>query len=343
MILKTSATLLAAFVMTGAMCLAAPLQSAGSLTFGPNGVLFVGDSVGGQIVAFETADTVKSAAQPVEVKAINDKLAALLGVMPSDVTINDVAVNPVSKRIYLSVHRGKGADAMPLIIRTDSSGKLEVLEVAKMKSTAAALPNAAKGGRMDTITDLAYLDGKVLVAGLTNEEFSSNMRTIDYPFGKVERGASVEIWHTQHGQFETNSPVRTFTPYMIDGQQSILAAYTCTPLVKIPMSELKAGAKVMGTTVTELGLGNRPLDMITYKKNGKDYLLMANSSRGMMKMDLTNVGKLEKLTKQVDFAGLKPDAIAELNDVLQLDKYDDAMAVVLKGKGTLDLKSVALP
>jgi hypothetical protein len=343
MILKTFATLIAA----AAMCAAGTLQSAGSLAFGPNGVLFVGDSTGAKIWAYETADTAKSAAQPVEVKAINDKLAALLGVMPSDVLINDVAVNPLSKRIYLSVHRGKGNDATPLIIRADASGKLEVLDVNKMKSTAAAIPNPTKSdsarARMDTITDLAYLDGKVLVAGLTNEEFSSNMRTIDYPFAKVGSGASVEIWHTQHGQFETNSPVRTFTPYMIDGQPSILAAYTCTPLVKIPMSELKAGAKVMGTTVTELGMGNRPLDMIMYTKNGKDYLLMANSSRGMMKMDMTNVGKLEKLTNRVDYAGLKPDKVLQLNDVIQMDKYDDTMAVVLRGKGTLDLKSVALP
>ena len=333
----------AALVAGAALCAAGSMQSAGSLAFGPNGVLFVGDSAAGKIWAVETGDTAKTSAQPVEVKAINDKLAALLGVMPADVMINDVAVNPASKRIYLSVHRGKGTDAMPVIVRTDASGKLEILDADKMKSTVAAIPNAARGGRMDTITDLAYLDGKVLVAGLTNEEFSSNMRTIDYPFAQVSNGTSIEIWHTQHGQFETNSPVRTFTPYTIDGAPSIIAAYTCTPLVKIPMSELKPGAKVMGTTVTELGLGNRPLDMITYKKNGKDYLLMANSSRGMMKMDMSNVGKLEKLTKQVDFAGIKPEQIAELNDVQQMDKYDDAMAVVLKGKGTLDLKSVALP
>jgi len=327
------------------MCSAGPLQSAGSLAFGPNGVLFVGDSVGGKIWAFETGDTAKTVAKPVDVKAINEKLAALLGVMPADVMINDVVVNPISKNIYLSVHRGKGTDAMPVIVRTDSTGKIELLDVDKMKNTVAAIPNPAAAGnkRVDTITDLGYLDGKVLVAGLTNEEFSSNLRTIDFPFAKVENGASVEIWHTQHGQFETNSPVRTFAAFNIDGQSSILAAYTCTPLVKIPMSELKAGAKVKGTTVTELGAGNRPLDMITYRKNGKDYLMMANSRYGTMKMDMSNLGKLEKLTKQVDHAGMQPEAIAELTDVLQLDKYDDTMAVILTGKGTLELKSVALP
>ncbi len=77
--------------------------------------------------------------------------------------------------------------------------------------------------------------------------------------------------------------MRTFLPFTIGNQDYILAAYTCTPLVKIPVSSLQAGAKVMGTTIAELGAGNRPLDMISYKKDGHDFILMANSSRGVMK------------------------------------------------------------
>ncbi len=33
------------------------LKSAGALAFGPDGILFVGDSVGGSIVAIDTSDT----------------------------------------------------------------------------------------------------------------------------------------------------------------------------------------------------------------------------------------------------------------------------------------------
>ena len=54
--------------------------------------------------------------------------------------------------------------------------------------------------------------------------------------------------------------------------------------MKFPVSELKAGAQVKGTTIAELGNRNRPLDMIVYQKDGKDYLLLANSSRGVMKI-----------------------------------------------------------
>ena len=73
-------------------------------------------------------------------------------------------------------------------------------------------------------------------------------------------------------------------PYQIEGEPHLLAAYTCTPLVKFPVAELKPGTQVKGTTIAELGNRNRPLDMIVYEKDGKDYLLLANSSRGVMKI-----------------------------------------------------------
>ncbi len=91
------------------------------------------------------------------------------------------------------------------------------------------------------------------------------------------------------------APVRTFVPYTISGQQYILAAYTCTPLVKIPVSDLKPGAQVKGTTIADLGSGNQPLDMIPYKKDGHDYILIANSSRGVMKLKADNLDSYEKI------------------------------------------------
>ena len=78
-------------------------------------------------------------------------------------------------------------------------------------------------------------------------------------FSTVSDGTSVEIWHAAHGQFETRSPVYTFVPYTIDGEQNLIAGYLCTPLVKFPIDNLQPGAKVMGTTIAELGNRNRPL------------------------------------------------------------------------------------
>ena len=45
---------------------------------------------------------------------------------------------------------------------------------------------------------------------------------------------------------ETKAPVRTFVAYDIGGETNLLAAYTCTPLVKFPVSQLKVGEKIKG-------------------------------------------------------------------------------------------------
>ena len=39
-----------------------------------------------------------------------------------------------------------------------------------------------------------FTDGRLYVAGLSNEEFSSKLRSVSYPFNTVDSGASVEIY-----------------------------------------------------------------------------------------------------------------------------------------------------
>ena len=104
------------------------------------------------------------------------------------------------------------------------------------------------------------------MAGLSNEEFASNLRALEYPFKDAGKGAAVEIFHGAHGRLETRSPVRTFAAFNIGDEPYVLAAYTCTPLVKFPLKDLAPGTKVTGTTIAELGNRNRPLDMIVYEK-----------------------------------------------------------------------------
>ena len=109
--------------------------------------------------------------------------------------------------------------------------------------------------RADSITDMAFVDGRLIVAGLSNEEFASKLRTIAYPFSTVEPGTSVEIYHGNHGALETRSPVYTFVPYTVDNTPHLIAGYLCTPLVKFPVSALTGTQKVVGTTIAELGVG----------------------------------------------------------------------------------------
>jgi hypothetical protein len=188
----------------------------------------------------------------------------------------------------------------------------------------------------------------VLIAGLSNEEFGSTLRAVPFPFKKVANGTSVEIFHGAHGRFETRAPVRTFVPFKVGNEPSLLAAYTCTPLVQFPLSDLKPGAKIKGKTVAELGNRNRPLDMIVYQKDGKDYLLLANSSRGVMKISTDKIESAERIESPVGGGGTKGqtyETIASWTGVDQLDKLDQTHALVVRrGEGnSLNLETLALP
>jgi hypothetical protein len=110
------------------------------------------------------------------------------------------------------------------------------------------------------------------------------------------KGAGIKIWHSAHGRYETASPVQAFIPYTIDNQQQILASYFCTPLVKIPVKDLTPGAKVQGQTIAEMGSGSRPLDMVSYRKDGHEYILMSNTTRGVMKFQADSLGSYKPIT-----------------------------------------------
>jgi len=330
------------------------LKSAGALAFGPDGILFVGDPQGAAIFAIDTGDRAQAGSKTaIKVNDLGAKVAALLGTDAKQVMINDMAVNPASGKAYLSVARGRGPDAAPVILSVNSDGKLAELSLENVRFAKADIPNPPsaeaqqKGQRLrnQAITDLAYVDGRVFLAGLSNEEFSSRLLAVPFPFTDSVDGAAVEIYHGSHGRFETRSPVRTFVAYEINGEPNLLAAYTCTPLVKVPVSQLKAGAHVKGTTIAELGNRNVPLDMIVYKKGGKDYILMANNSRGVMKIPTEGAAKAESITSKVpDKQGMDYETIKDLKQVVQLDQLDKTHALVLRDdNGTLNLETVELP
>ncbi len=325
------------------------LQSVGALTFAPQGILLVGDSKGAAVFAIATDD--KSAGSPagaLSVEKLDEKIAALLGTTPKSILIHDMAVNPETGSTFLSVSRDPGPQAKPVIVRVDSTGKLAELALDDVLFSKAELPAAPTNdrARQDMTTDLQFTGGQVIVAGMSNEEFGSQLRVLAFPFKKVDGGASVEIYHGAHGKFETKSPVRTFAVFDVAGEPNVLAAYQCTPLVRFPLSDLKPGSKVKGTTIAELGNRNRPLDMIVYQKDGKDYLLLANSSRGVMKVGTDKIDKTAGITERIDgTAGVAYDTVAELKGVMQLDKLDKDHALILvQGEGGgLTLTTVNLP
>jgi hypothetical protein len=199
--------------------------------------------------------------------------------------------------------------------------------------------------RHEAITDIAYVSSDVYIAGLSNEEFSSTLRVVAYPFDKKEAATSLEIFHAAHKKYETHSPIRTLLPYELQSVPHLLAAYTCTPLVTFPIDGLTDGAHVKGKTVAELGSGNRPLDMVAYERDGKEYILLANSNRTMMKIDPDDIAAAAAITDPVDerygTSGVEYIAIAQVG-VQQLDNMNADNVLVLQrmGDGSLNLRSL---
>ncbi len=81
-----------------------------------------------------------------KVEGINQKIAALLGASADQILIEDLAVNPISRNAYLAVSRGRGPDAVPVLVRVKADGQVEVVSLDKVKFSRADLPDPPVDG-----------------------------------------------------------------------------------------------------------------------------------------------------------------------------------------------------
>lgn len=324
------------------------IQSISAIAFGPEGILFIGDSQNAAVVALDSKDLkTADARESIKLNKVDQQIAKVLGATVDQITIKDMAVNPISKAIYLAVQH---ADGTPLLLKTMGDDwthvDLKAINHSKvMLNNAVGLDAKDRRGRALrkwAISDLAYHDGKVMLSGLSNAEFSSAFRSIPFPFKEQQQFSSLEIYHAAHGRYETYAPIKTFMPFDLNGQPHLVAGYTCTPMVIFPMDELKADAHVKGKTIAELGNWNTPLDIISYQKKGKTFILLANSSRALMKIDPENIEQYkdyltEPVAKRSGTEGIEFIALPFVN-VLQMDNYGDAVLLLQrKASGDLDL------
>jgi hypothetical protein len=318
------------------------IRSVGPMAFGPEGILFVADNVGAAIFAIDVGDDdAVSETGPVDVDHLDTRLAAYLGCTRADVGIRDMAVHPSSHRVYLSVMRGSGLAAIPLIVRVGADGALSDVPLVDVafsgvdvddapgeddeRQDVRVLPGDADEGeelqvgdvrlriarhrlRTSTVTDMAWIDGLLLVAGASNEEFSSTLRRIPFPFNGDLLSNSLEIYHVSHGQYETAAPIRTFVPYA--GNTSVLASYTCTPVVHFSLTDLQAGTQAKGRTVAELGSMNQPLDMISYSRDGDEYLLVCNSRHPLIRIACRDIDRQAGLTEPRQPVGVPRESLS---------------------------------
>ena len=328
-------------------------QSIGPLAFGPDGILYAGDKQAATVFALDLGTQSRGATPGTkDVMNVDTVIASTLGTAPAEITITDLVVHPTSKNSFVSVMRGQGSGSQPALLRIDGAGKIDLVQFDTVKFTSVSLPNppaanpsARRDPRTQSITDLAFVNGRLFVAGLSNEEFASKLWSVAYPFTTADRGASVEIFHGNHDAVETRSPVMAFVPYSVGGTPHIIGGYTCTPLVKFPVASLKTGEKLRGTTIAELGAGNQPLDMVIYQKDGKDFLLMTNSSRGVMKIATATFAEAAPITQAVKGTGGVPfETVSSMTGIEQLDLFDATKSMVIaRTPAGRNLQAVILP
>lgn len=335
-----------------------PLQyeSIGQLSFGPEGILFFGDSRGAKLFALETKDTQPAANNdPLAVADIEEKIAQKMGATSRDINIMDMAVNPISQKVYFSVARGQGNETSYHLMTVAKDQSIDEVDLEKasyseFELVTAPAPDAkdrrGRSLRTSTITDIAFSDNSVYVAGLSNEEFASGFRQVQFPFSKRQEAlTTLEIYHVAHQQYETHAPIRTFLPYEVDGKPTILAGYTCTPLVLFEMGDLKDGDHVKGKTIAELGFGNAPLDIITFKdRNDKTAVLVANNNRSVMLIDQNDIASQKGLTTPIEGPGITkgiPYTPMPFGSTIQLDNLNDNYFLTLQrlGNGTVRMRS----
>ena len=316
------------------------IASIGEMTFGPEGILFIGDTKNATIFAIDTKDVVaRDTGDEFNIKGFDDKVAASLGTTAENIKINEMVVNPISKTVYLAV---TVTDGTPVLLKMNGE-KLENVSLKGVRYSKIVLQDPVDADAIDkwerplrvwAISDLKYHKGNVLVSGLSNKEFGSTFRSIPFPFTDAQDYASLEVWHAAHGKFETHAPIKAFDIINLDNKDYLMASYTCTPLVLFPLDELKGGVHTKGRTVAELGAGNSPVDMISYVKEGKQYFLMSNNNRPVMRFKYETIANFKDTMTETVNEPFVSKGVAYDNlpfpYVLQMDRLDAGNVVYIQ-------------
>ncbi|GDY10651.1 MAG: hypothetical protein DWI21_17200 [Planctomycetota bacterium] len=249
----------------------APLKRIDVIEFAPENVLLIGDGTGSQIIAVQTNDKASAAALPAKIENLNEKLAAKVGAKAEGIELLDMAVNPNSGRVYFALR--KQDDKSYLILTLSAGGEIGLLDLDHVTYSRVMLPK--KESAISRVTDVTWVDGRLVAAATANEEFASKIFVATAPLKHEASGElhSAETYHVSHRKWETRAPMTVILPYRENGKSYVVGAFACTPVVKYPLDDLLPDAKVKGSSMIELGSGNRPLDMFLYEKDGKEYVL----------------------------------------------------------------------
>jgi len=324
---------------------ATDIQSISRLAAGPENILFVADWKEARVhaIALPKAQQ-KAAGAAFNILDLEALLSKQLG--GAKITVEDMIARPGTAEVYVAVSYGLAKAPALFVIASDQ--KARRVDLNASKSTSIALREAPTSNykfwrdspeRSYTVTDMKWHDSELFIAGLSNQDFASTLRRAHYPFDAQQSITSVEIYHTGHNLIETRAPIRAMSFAEWNGKSYLVAAYTCTPVVTIPLDELKDGAHIRGKTIAELGYGNTPAGMIAYSKTSEgkkeDYLVLVNFERGA---SIIPVSEVQAASAKPGFetpvpfgqtAGLDTMPVP-LAGALRVDNLDDESFVVVR-------------
>jgi hypothetical protein len=230
-------------------------QSVNVIRFADDQTLLLGDSKSAKIYAYKIPLKNNAKAQSAyNLTNVDSLLARFAHTSERNLLVRNMAISPKSKEAFVAFDVKTAKGYQSYVAAVNQAGEVHGLDLAKLPHTEVALDDAPTDPRLFwdkspmrsfTITDLLLHDGKVYVSGLSNAEFSSALRVFDFPFqaGKAT-SASVEIFHAVHNQNETRAPIQTMQITNLNGEDYIVAAYTCTPLVLIGPSSFSVESNI---------------------------------------------------------------------------------------------------
>jgi len=106
------------------------IKSANVLEFGPNNVLFVGDSQAGAIIAYETkANENNQKGKAYNLNDFDKNIEELLGIQSDELIIRDLAVHPESNEAYIAISYISGSKYIPAIVIANQSRNTRLMDL----------------------------------------------------------------------------------------------------------------------------------------------------------------------------------------------------------------------
>jgi len=178
------------------------VQSIEAISFGPQGLLLIGDGRGSQVVAVDTGDTTAKLWSRTELKGIKDQLAGKVAPPARAIEIQKMAVNPASHTAYFAVRILDGKK--DLVLTVDGTGQIKEFALDNVKHVRVPLPGDTK---VTKITDITWAGDRVW----WQRRPTRNSATRSLPSRPLDKGAqcvcfSAETYHVAHGKWETKAP-----------------------------------------------------------------------------------------------------------------------------------------